>query len=131
MGTGRVRVNRLTVEREAGRVRVDVELAHSDRTMLGHAESTGEGERGTVRAAAAAAVSALNLLLPEAWRLRFDEAQIQPIAQREAIIVQLRLRSEEVEEALVGSAVSDRIPEEAAVRAVLNAAERRTTPLMS
>lgn len=130
MATGRVRVNRLTVEREAGRVRVDVELAHSDRTMLGHAE-TGEGERGTVRAAAAATVSALNLLLPEPWRLRFDEAQIQPIAQRDAIIVQLRLRSEEVEEPLVGSAVSDRIPEEAAVRAVLNAAERRTTPLMS
>ncbi|MBI3974796.1 MAG: hypothetical protein HY334_00215 [Armatimonadetes bacterium] len=130
MGAARLRVNRLTIEREAGRVRVDVELAHDDRMMLGRAE-TGEGVRGTVQAAAAATVSALNQFLPQPWHLRFDEAVLQSIAQRDAVIVQLRLRSEEVEERLVGSAVSDRIPEEAAVRAVLNAAERRTTPLLN
>ncbi|MGH2453272.1 MAG: hypothetical protein ACRDF5_05850 [bacterium] len=129
MGAPRLRVNKLTVEREGGKVRVDVELAHDDRTMLGRAE-TGEGVQGTVQAAAAATVSALNQFLPHPWQLRFDDAVLQSVAQREAVVVQLRLRSEEVEERLVGSAVSDRIPEEAAVRAVLNAAERRTTPLL-
>ncbi len=126
----RLRVNRLKVEREAGRVRVDVELVHDGQTRLGHAEAT-EGERATVLAAAAAAVSALNQFLPERWRLHCESAVTQPIAQREAVIVQLQLRSEEVEERLIGSAVTDRIPEEAAVRAVLNAAERRTTPLLA
>ena len=126
----RLRVNRLKVEREDGRVRVNVELAHDDRTTLGHAEAV-DGERATVIAAATATVSALNQFLPQPWRLRCEAAVAQPIAQHEAVIVQLQLRSEEVEERLVGSAVSDRIPEEAAVRAVLNAAERRTTPLLS
>jgi len=130
MAALRLRVSRLKVEREAGRVRVDVELAHDGRTTLGSAEAA-EGERATVVAAAAATVSALNQFLPESWRLRCDVAVTQPIAQREAVIVQLQLRSEEVEERLVGSAVTDRIPEEAAVRAVLNAAERRTTPLLA
>jgi hypothetical protein len=129
MSAARLRVSKLTVEREGGRVRVDVELAHDERTTLGRAE-TGEGVRGTVQAAAAAAVAALNQFLPAPWHLRFDEAVLQSVAEREAVIVQLRLRSEEVEERLIGSAVSDRIPEEAAVRAVLNAAERRTTPLL-
>ncbi len=126
----RLRVNRLKVQREGGQVRVDVELTHDDRTTVGHAESA-EGRDGTVQAAAAAAVSALNQFLPAPWRLRVDAAVTQPVAQREAVIVELQLRSEEVEERLVGSAVTDRIPEEAAVRAVLNAAERRTMPLLS
>jgi hypothetical protein len=135
MGAGRLRVNRLKVEREPGaagepgRVRVAVELAHDARTTQGQAEAAA-GERGTVAAAASAAVSALNQLLQPAWRLRCDAAVTQPIAQHEAVIVQLQLRSEEVEERLIGSAVTDRIPEEAAVRAVLNAAERRTTSLL-
>jgi hypothetical protein len=128
MAQGRLRVNRLTLAREAGRVRVDVELAHDDRTLVGSAEAA---PGAAIRAAAAATTSALSAVLPRPWRLRLDEAVTQPIAQRQAVIVQLRLDGEEVEERLVGSAVADRIPEEAAVRAVLNAAERRATHLIS
>lgn len=106
-----------------------VELARDGRTAQGSAEAA-EGEQAALFAAAAATVSALNRLLPEPWRLRCEAAVLQSVAQREAVIVQLHLRSEEVEERLVGSAVTDRIPEEAAVRAVLNAAERRTAPLL-
>jgi hypothetical protein len=126
---GRLRVSRLQVERERGRVRVAVELARDGRTAHGSAEAA-EGEQAALFAAAAAAVFALNQFLPQPWRLRCEAAVLQPVAQREAVIVQLQLRSEEVEERLVGSAVTDRIPEEAAVRAVLNAAERRMTPLL-
>jgi len=129
MGAARLRVNRLKVEREGGRVRVDVELSHNGQTTLGHGESA-EGQQPTVLAAAAATVAALNEFLPAPWRLRCDAAVTQSVAQRDTVIVELQLRSEEVEERLVGSAVADRIPEEAAVRAVLNAAERRTTPLL-
>jgi hypothetical protein len=144
----RLRINRLTVERAGGRVTVDLELgedvpplsadgsqgdsiqaaARMSRSLVGRAEG-GEGDEESVRAAASAAVQAINQGLPQPWRLGFEEAVTQAVAQRRAVVVELRLQSKGVEERLVGSAVTERLPEEAAIRAVLNAAERRAVYL--
>jgi hypothetical protein len=121
----RLRILGVRVERHAGRVAVAVSLGYDGAVATGQVDRTA-AEAESPRVAAEAALEALRQIAPARTRWALKTTAVTAVTAGRAVIVDVLLETEDREELLIGSALSPPAPlEEAAARAVVDAADRR------
>jgi hypothetical protein len=110
------------------RTTVQVSLAHGDDEAVGYSEGTVAGS-ARARLVALAALDALRQLEPGADNLDVDSAQVVRAGTHDVVVVSLVYVDPPLEHNLTGSAMLHTNADDATVRAVLDATNRRLSHL--
>jgi hypothetical protein len=126
--TTRARITSTQSQTSGLRTTVQVSLSHHDDEAVGYAEGTVAGS-ARPRLVAFAALDALRQLVTGAENLDVDSAQIVRAGAHDVVVVTLVYFDPPLEHHLTGSAMVHSNPDDAAVRAVLDATNRRLSHL--
>lgn len=110
-------------------VTASVELNYRDLQV--HGESTGTAtQSGVHRAVATAALHALEQLIDNKARFEVDQVEVTPVGRDRTVLVSVTMVSGNGTDRLTGSAVVREDVRQAAIRATLDAVNRRLEPLL-
>jgi hypothetical protein len=126
--TTRARITSTQSHTSGLRTTVQVALAHHDDEAIGYAEGTVAGS-ARARLVALAALDALRQLEPGADNLDVDSAQVVRAGTHDVVVVSLVYVDPPLEHHLTGSAMLHTNADDATVRAVLDATNRRLSHL--
>jgi hypothetical protein len=126
----RVRLGRLAFQQEGYRIKAVAELDWEGTPIRGAADDA-DTSKGRLQAAARATVAALENLLEGRAAYFLEGLESHATFERVVAVASLRVVSDTVNADLVGCAMVDEDPHHAAAQAVLAAANRSLTRLMS
>jgi len=110
-------------------VTATVQLSYRDRQVSG--ESTGTAtQSGVHRAVATAALHAIEQLVGDQARFEVDQVEVTPVGRDRTVLVTVTMVSSSGTDRLTGSAVVREDVRQAAIRAALDAVNRRLEPLL-
>ena len=126
----RVRLGRLAFQQDGYRIKATAELDWNGTPFRGTADDA-DTAKGRLQAAARATLAALENLLEGRAAYFLEGLEAHATSERVVAVVSLRVISDTVNADLVGCAMVDEDPHQAAAQAVLAAANRSLTRLLS
>jgi hypothetical protein len=123
-------IKRMHIVSSGLQVAAEVSLAVGDRVATGHAEGTAT-QSGVQRAVATATLRAIEDLLDGQARFELDLVEVTPTGRERAVLVAVTMLSNHGTERLTGAAAIRDDVRQAAIRATLDALNRRVEHLVS
>ncbi|MFQ5794322.1 MAG: hypothetical protein ACE5JP_04645 [Candidatus Bipolaricaulia bacterium] len=126
----RLVISAVNVSTMKDRVWCEVRFSVDDKELIGEAEGK-RLDQNLLRVAAEATLNAFEEYLNKSWSFAVEEIRTIPLISGQAIIVRVRLLIAGREEVLLGIAPVGDSPSEDAVKATLNAVNRRISTLIT
>jgi hypothetical protein len=123
-------IRRMHIISSGLQVAAEVTLAVGDRSALGHAEGTAT-QSGVQRAVATATLRAVEDLLDGRARFELDLVEVAPTGRERAVLVAVTMLSSSGSEKLTGAANVREDVRQAAIRATLDALNRRVEHMVT
>lgn len=123
-------IRRMHIISSGLQVAAEVTLAVGDRSALGHAEGTAT-QSGVQRAVATATLRAVEDLLDGRARFELDLVEVAPTGRERAVLVAVTMLSSSGSEKLTGAANVREDVRQAAIRATLDALNRRVEHMVA
>jgi len=129
-GRFRPAIRRMHIVSSGLSVAADVTLAVGDRTVIGHADGTAT-RSGVQRAVATATLRAVEELLGGQARFELDLVEVAPTGRDRTVLVAVTMLTGNGSERLTGAAAIREDVRQAAIRATLDALNRRVEHLLA
>ncbi len=123
-------IKRMHIVSSGLQVAAEVSLSIGERTTTGHAEGTAT-QSGVQRAVATATLRAVEELLDGQARFELDLVEVTPTGRDRAVLVAVTMLSNHGSERLTGAAAIREDVRQAAIRATLDALNRRVEHMVS
>src|SRR3954452_5640193 len=122
-------ISRMQLVSSGLEVTASVQLAYKDQQVRGEAPGTAT-QTGVHRAVATAALHAIEQLIGNKARFEVDHVEVTPTGRDRTVLVSVTMVSNTGTDRLTGSAVVREDVRQAAIRAALDAVNRRLEPLL-